>query len=1128
MLIRIALSFMLLLSFCTVQGDTFIVTTNADTGTGSFREALTLAAANGTTVKDYIHFNIAGNSLVGLTIVLKSELPLVSSNLVIDASTQPGANLGTSMAKIMLDVDRTVYRASTYEMGGLNIIRANTVEIYGLCFNNFMDFIVRTNPTGQASDPAAIHIAESTDVTIGAPGKGNVFMENDFGIYCGYVYQGALSSKIKVQSNWFGLNTMGTSAGTRRTYHVYMSSNESEFGGDSADKGNVLGGYTPYGISLGGSDWSIRFNRFGYNGDGSFNERMVDVNLTITNGEFSDNLSTRLDLVLSSCKNLKLLRNREELADKIIYNNRVEISYCDGVQIGDDDINNANTFLDASYLMYNAASSNIEVRKNVIHCNSYSYFMRDTKLVTITLLVSNDSEFSGAATPNSEIYIYNDYSDCSTCSPLQFFTQTVADANGDWKITGDFSNKRLVANATLVKNSSEFTQPQILTASSGYKFNKRDPTCGQSNGMLEIANYLHLLKIEWYNRDDIKVGEGAKVEGLPPGRYYVKGSNGKCYTKTEFFDLINVEPEFVDRNLRKIQPSCSRRNGAIRGLYYTLFGGQGTAKWLDDNNTVVSTNLDLENVGPGNYTLVVTTISGCSKSYGPIALSNTDGPNIMVSNMVVTDTDCGTNQGSILGITGTGIGRLEFSWKDQQGTVIAQTADLRNLKPGTYVLSLKDESGCDPVTKSYEVKELNGITIDLDGVSFIKSTCAGNNGSIKGIIARGATRYEWLDANGRLVSSSIDLIGVGAGEYRLRASNATCERITQMLTVELSPNLINFSRLETVVVNASCGQNNGSIELQLINAITPPKAYRWENERGQTLTGNTAKQSNLDAGSYRAYGIDDNNCEIFLVSKVLSRIPVMSFDQRTKVITPDRCSQKIGSIKSLKITGGVEPYSYKWKNAYGEEMSTGNDLLNVFSGNYRLIVTDAIGCEIISDVLHIPNQNNVLATPMVEDVQLCSGGNVVIGVKSPNLGAAYQIYESDHAISPITTSNGTFNISVSQSRSYYVSEKIGSCESSRKEVKVTVGVSAFTLKNTITPNGDQINDVWEIKGIENYPTALVQIFSRSGSKIFESRGYKKPFDGTMNGNAVPSGVYYYMINFGTGCPNLSGSLTVLR
>src|SRR5664279_2840998 len=79
--------------------NTFIVTSNADSGPGTLREALTLASANGTGVQDIITFNLATDA-ASRTFNRLSELPALSSNLIIDASTQPGVKFGISDTKI--------------------------------------------------------------------------------------------------------------------------------------------------------------------------------------------------------------------------------------------------------------------------------------------------------------------------------------------------------------------------------------------------------------------------------------------------------------------------------------------------------------------------------------------------------------------------------------------------------------------------------------------------------------------------------------------------------------------------------------------------------------------------------------------------------------------------------------------------------------------------------------------------------------------------------------------------------------------------------------------------------------------------------------------------------------------
>ncbi len=88
--------------------------------------------------------------------------------------------------------------------------------------------------------------------------------------------------------------------------------------------------------------------------------------------------------------------------------------------------------------------------------------------------------------------------------------------------------------------------------------------------------------------------------------------------------------------------------------------------------------------------------------------------------------------------------------------------------------------------------------------------------------------------------------------------------------------------------------------------------------------------------------------------------------------------------------------------------------------------------------------------------------------------------------------------------------------------------TALSFANSITPNGDGINDFWEINGYQNYPDADFSIYARDGNRVFYSRGYALPFNGIYNGKVLPIGVYYYVIDLKTDCGKLSGSLTILR
>jgi gliding motility-associated-like protein len=84
------------------------------------------------------------------------------------------------------------------------------------------------------------------------------------------------------------------------------------------------------------------------------------------------------------------------------------------------------------------------------------------------------------------------------------------------------------------------------------------------------------------------------------------------------------------------------------------------------------------------------------------------------------------------------------------------------------------------------------------------------------------------------------------------------------------------------------------------------------------------------------------------------------------------------------------------------------------------------------------------------------------------------------------------------------------------------------IPNTFTPNYDGINDTWKIPALASYPDCTVKIFNRYGTIVYNSIGYGTPWDGTVKGQDVPVGVYYYIIDTKVTGIKASGSLTVIR
>jgi|GEM_PF-6813778 len=98
-----------------------------------------------------------------------------------------------------------------------------------------------------------------------------------------------------------------------------------------------------------------------------------------------------------------------------------------------------------------------------------------------------------------------------------------------------------------------------------------------------------------------------------------------------------------------------------------------------------------------------------------------------------------------------------------------------------------------------------------------------------------------------------------------------------------------------------------------------------------------------------------------------------------------------------------------------------------------------------------------------------------------------------------------------------------------KTFSVMINPCPITPPNAFTPNGDGINDTWDIPNLTNFPNCTVDVFNRYGNLVYHSVGYGKAWNGSYNGQHLPAGVYYYIIEpKEPGYKTLTGNITIVR
>jgi gliding motility-associated-like protein len=84
--------------------------------------------------------------------------------------------------------------------------------------------------------------------------------------------------------------------------------------------------------------------------------------------------------------------------------------------------------------------------------------------------------------------------------------------------------------------------------------------------------------------------------------------------------------------------------------------------------------------------------------------------------------------------------------------------------------------------------------------------------------------------------------------------------------------------------------------------------------------------------------------------------------------------------------------------------------------------------------------------------------------------------------------------------------------------------------NLFSPNGDGVNDFMVVRDISFFPLNSIQIFSRYGQPVFEDSNMtdERVWDGTFDGEQVPEGTYYYILDLGPDREVAKGWVQLIR
>jgi len=364
--------------------------------------------------------------------------------------------------------------------------------------------------------------------------------------------------------------------------------------------------------------------------------------------------------------------------------------------------------------------------------------------------------------------------------------------------------------------------------------------------------------------------------------------------------------------------------------------------------------------------------------------------------------------------------------------------------------------------------------------------CTGNSIVLNG---SGASTYSWSTGDS---TASITVTPNATTTYTVTGTNAGCTG-TATISVTVNP-------LPTVSIDPSqLSICIGSSTTLIANSDIPVTSFVWSNN----FTGNNITIAPSTSTTYSVTGTTNEGCTgTAEVTITVHPLPTIHY-----TTTQSHCGQSDGNIIT-NVTGGIPPYVYQWSNG----ANSGN-LNNISAGNYNLTVIDANGCSssISITLTEAPMpQANFAPKPQITTIE-----DPIIYFENYSTGASF--YEWDFGDGNISTEYSP-TYSYTNPGEYHVillvSDEYGCVDTVGANIIIKEEASTFYIPNAFTPNGNDLNELFNIKGTNINPNTFeMRIYDRWGKQLFYTIDINQGWDGTFNGQLVKSDSYVYVIKF---------------
>ena len=427
---------------------------------------------------------------------------------------------------------------------------------------------------------------------------------------------------------------------------------------------------------------------------------------------------------------------------------------------------------------------------------------------------------------------------------------------------------------------------------------------------------------------------------------------------------------------------------------------------------------------------------------------------------------------------------MTFQWyKDGVAIQGATSAVYVATQPGVYVVkvmvpgnqcpseaTITVVGGISPTVQDAVVKLCTTPTITTFSLENAKPLISTTQGAVFRFYANQA---DAVAQNNSFITNLTAYNGTdGQVLYVLVSNGAFCSRIAKLtLRKEETPTTqLTASKLKICVGESTLLTASGGV------------TYEWSDT---SSTGGIRTVSPTKTTTYTVYAVGAQGCK--------SLQPVRVTIEVVPAIVSTLKGGHICKGDKIVLDAGSGPgYTYEWSTGETTQTITAST-----SGEYTVTISNGVCSKAFK------TQVIQAVIPEVTKVDYNEKGTMILTASNPSNGILE--YSVDNGVT-WQSSNVFNNVPKNKVIAIRVRVKYTSCVG-------FLEYFTFVMKNVITPNGDNINDIIDFSGVIEYKDFSGQVFDRYGKEVFKAQKIRPYWDGYFQGKKLPTSSYWYQVTF---------------